>query len=353
MMNAADIWWGQIGNSLRLLGRVTLCLRDHKSAVLAMPTRFPWKERFYREIDIRRAPYSVNRRLKRIAWPGRGDPGHFVLTTLCPLDVQADYWPGQTYGEYLGSRRNLAINDYDIWVTGVHSKADLTKWADFVTRYHAAAKDAEPHAAFFIEYDGPDMKPGNVERISCQVERYDCRVFCLEMAAELSGTPLRDYQAELALSIGGSQPELCAALLETGDRLLDDPISTARQVLDAARDSYGNRFAPRTETELNSAVWLAAVALLFPLMERYRIDFIERHKMELYRFLPISNSNGDEVTEPFDLEIGALCYIIANLRVHLFTPAEVSGLRLCRRIRNQLAHNKPADRADVEAVMSL
>ena len=352
-MNAADIWWGQIGNSLRLLGRVTLCLRDHKSAVLAMPTRFPWKERFYREIDIRRAPYSVNRRLKRIAWPGRGDPGQFVLTTMCPLDVQADYWPGQTYGEYLGSRRNLAINDYDIWITGVHSKADLTKWADFVTRYHAAAKDSEPHAAFFIEYDGPDMKPGNVARISCQVERYDCRVFCLEMAAELSQAPLRDYLAELALSIGGSQPELCAALLETGDRLLEDPISTARQVLASARDSYGKPFPARTESELNSAVWLAAVALLFPLMERYRIDFIERHKLELYRFLPISNSNGDEVTEPFDLEIGALCYIIANLRVHLFASAEVSGLRLCRRIRNQLAHNKPVDRADVEAVMSL
>ena len=352
-MNPADIWWGQIGNSLRLLGRVTECLRDHKSAVLMMSMRFPWKERFYREIDIRRAPYGVNRRLKRIAWTGRGDPGQFVLTTLCPLDVQADYWPGQTYGEYLGSRRNLAINDYDIWVTGVHNKQDLTKWADFVTRYHAAAKDAEPHAAFFIEYDGPDMKPGSVERISCQVERYDCRVFCLEMAAELSQAPLRDYLAELALSIGGRQPELCAALLEAGDRLLDDPISTARQVLDAARDSYGKPFPARTETELNSAVWLAAVALLFPLMERYRIGFIERHKMELYRFLPISNSNGDEVTEPFDLEIGALCYIIANLRVHLFTPAEVSGLRLCRRIRNQLAHNKPADRADVEAVMSL
>ncbi|MBR4211180.1 MAG: hypothetical protein IKR84_02170 [Oscillibacter sp.] len=28
-------------------------------------------------------------------------------------------------------------------------------------------------------------------------------------------------------------------------------------------------------------------------------------------------------------------------------------LRLCRRIRNQLAHNKPVDCDDVEAVMSL
>ncbi|MBR3569894.1 MAG: hypothetical protein IKN96_03700 [Oscillibacter sp.] len=352
-MNAADIWWGQIGNSLRLLSRVTECLRDHKSAVLAMPERFPWKERFYREIDVRRAPYSLNRRLKRVAWTGRGEPGQLILTSMCPLDAQAEYWPGQTYGEYLGSRRNLPINDYDIWITGVHKKSDLMKWAEFVSQYRAAADGAEPHAVFLIEYDGPDMKPGSVERISCQVERYDCRVFCLEMAAELSNAALRDYQAELALNLGGSRPELCAALLETGDRLLEEPLSTARQVLDAARDSDGKPFPPRSETELTSEIWLAAVALLFPPMERYRIAFIERHKLELTRFLPISNSNGEQVTEPFDLEVGALCHIIANLRVHLFAPAEVAGLRLCRRVRNLLAHNKPPELADAEAVMSL
>ncbi len=352
-MRPDDIWWGQIGNSLRLLTSVTEHLRDHRSAVLSMPERFPWRERFYGEIDIRRAPYSVARRLKRVSWPGKTAPGQFILNSLCPIDVQADYWPGQTYGEYLASRRSLAMNDYDIWITGVHQKADLMKWAEFVTQYHAAAPDSEPHAVFVIEYDGPPMKPGNLDLISCQVERYDCRVFCLEMAAEQSGTQLRDYQAELALSIAGSQPELCAALLETGARLVDDPLETARQVLATARDSDGRHFPPQTESELTSKVWLAAVALLFPLMERYRIDFIERHKLELSRFLPISNSNGDEVTEPFDLEIGALCYIIANLRVHLFTSAEVSGLRLCRRIRNQLAHNKPVDRDDVEAVISL
>ena len=352
-MRADNIWWGQIGNSLRLLSSVTEHLRDHKSAVLFMSPRFPWKERFYREIDIRRAPYSVARRLKRIAWNGKGEPGQLILTGMCPIDVQVDYWPGQTYGEYLGSRRNLVINDYDIWITGVHSKQDLTKWVEFVTQYHAAAKESEPHAVFLIEYDGPPMKTSTVEQISCQVERYDCRVFCLEMAAELSGSNLRDYQAELALSIGGSQPELCAALLETGDRLIENPLAAAQSVLASARDSYGKPFSQQSESELTSEIWLAAVALLFPLMERYRIDFIERHKLELTRFLPISNSNGDEVTEPFDLEIGALCYIIANLRVHLFTPMEVSGLRLCRRLRNQLAHNKPVDCADVNAVMML
>ncbi len=352
-MNAENIWWGQIGNSLRLLARVTECLRDHQSAVLSMPTRFPWKERFYREIDVRRAPYSVNRRLKRVAWNGRGDPGQLILSEMCPFEAQADYWPGQTYGEYLGSRRNLPIHDYDIWITGAHTKADLTKWIDFVTQYRAAAQDAESRAAFLIEYDGPDMKTGSVEKISFHVERYDCRVFCLEMAAELSGTNLRDYQAELALNIGGSQPELCAALLETGDRLLEAPVSTAQSVLSNARASDAQPFAPRSESELTSAVWLASVATLFPFVERYRIDFIERHKLELTRFLPISNSNGDQVTEPFDLELGALCYIIANLRVHLFTPAEVSGLRLCRRIRNQLAHNRPPELEDVQAVMSL
>ena len=353
-MNAENIWWEQIGNSLRLLARVTEHLRDHRSAVLYMPEPLPWQERFYREIDLRRTPFSMERRLKRFAWSGKREPGRVILDTLCSIDTQADYWPGQTYGEYLGTRGSLPLNDYDVWVTGVRSKSDLMKWTEFVAQYDAAAKGLDSHAVFFIEYSGPPMKTAAVEQISCQIERYDCRVFCLEMASVLSQTHLRDYQAELALSIGGNRPELCAALLETGDSLLTEPLETARRVLASARDSYGKPFPARTETELNSAVWLAAVALLFPLMERYRIDFIERHKSELYGVLPISNSNGDQVTEPFDLEIGALCYIIANARgVRAYTPAEVNGLRLCRRIRNQLAHNKPVECADVEAVINL
>ena len=45
--------------------------------------------------------------------------------------------------------------------------------------------------------------------------------------------------------------------------------------------------------QIVSAVWRAAVVLLFPVLEEYRFDFILRHKTELEKYLPITNSNGE------------------------------------------------------------
>ena len=78
-MNAGVIWWGQIGNSLRLLTKVTNALRDCHSAVLQVPTGLPWRQSFYEAIDIRRSAFSGERRLVRLRWGENTDPGGLVL----------------------------------------------------------------------------------------------------------------------------------------------------------------------------------------------------------------------------------------------------------------------------------
>ena len=134
-MNPGAIWWGQIGNSLRLLTKVTNDLRDCQSAVLQVPQNFPWRQDFYEAIDIRRSSFGGERRMVRLSWENDMDPGEFVLNELCSNRVRADYWPGQTYAEYLGSQSELLMNDYYIWVTGIHNKADLSRWGEFVSQY--------------------------------------------------------------------------------------------------------------------------------------------------------------------------------------------------------------------------
>lgn len=51
-MISGSIWWGQIGNSLRLLTKVTNTLRDCQSAVFQVPQNFPWRQDFYEAILI-------------------------------------------------------------------------------------------------------------------------------------------------------------------------------------------------------------------------------------------------------------------------------------------------------------
>lgn len=345
-MNPGAIWWGQIGNSLRLLTKVTNNLRDCRSAVLRVPRNFPWRQDFYEAIDVRRSTFSGERRLMRLVWKDGVDPGEFVLDELCSNKVRADYWPGQTYAEYLGSKSELLMNDYYVWVIGIHNKVDLSKWAEFVAQYHHVAKQLDTSAVFILEYDGANEDVSGVEKIVYTVENYDCRVFCLESAVARNNTDMHTYQAELALSLGDDDPELCSTLIELGEKLLNDPVKATTGVLDLLG------FVGRTEQAIVSAAWKASIVLLFPVLEQFRMNFVTKHRAELKKHLPISNSNGDRVNDPFDLEVGSLCYIVTSAG-KVFQPEEVETLKLCRKVRNLLAHNKVVPYEDVRKIMFL
>lgn len=351
-MNPGSIWWGQIGNSLRLLTKVTNNLRDCQSAVLQVPQNLPWRRDFYEAIDIRRSAFSGERRLVRLTWGDGMDPGEFILDELCSNRVRADYWPGQTYAEYLGSKSELLMNDYYVWVTGIHSKADVSKWGEFVSQYYHIAKQLDSSAVFILEYDGANTDVSGVEKIVYTVENYDCRVFSLEAAATLGNTELRNYQAELALSICDNNPELCFALLMAGNKLLHNPVQTTVEVVSNSYSSEGLPFVALDEQQIQSSAWEAAIVLLFPVLERYRMSFISKNDTELTRHLPISNSNGDRVTDPCDLEIGALYYIVSSAS-KVFATSDVDAIRLCRKVRNLLAHNKIVPIDDVQRIYNL
>lgn len=350
-MNPGAVWWGQIGHSLRLLDRVTGALRECRSAMLQISGRLPWREAFYEAVDFRRTAFGSQRRLVRLAWAEGADPGEFVLERLCSETVRADYWPGESYAAYLGGLEGIPLWDCYVWVTGVHRRSDLAGWAGFAEDY-ARRAGAGRGAVFVLEYDGPPQAVSGLEVIPCPVESYDLRVFALEAAAALGNAGVRSYQAELALRLSGADPELCAALLSRGEALLHAPAPTALTVSRSGRDSAGAPFRPLDELEANSAAWEAAVVLLFPILERFRMGLIRANEAELARHLPISNSNGEVVRDPYDLEIGPLCYIVTGVS-RSFSQEEVEAVRLCRRVRNLLAHNKAVPLEEVEQVFRL
>lgn len=350
-MNAGHVWWGQIGNSMRLLTQVANTLRDCRCAVLQVPATFPWRQEFYEAIDLRRSAFSWVRSRVTLAWEPGVKPGELVLRELCSARVHADYYPGMTYAKYLGSLEDLPLNDYYVWVTGIHSQSDLSAWVEFTAEYERTAAALDHCAVFILEYDGPDCAVSGVEHIRYTVKSHDCRVFCLETAETLDNTGAHAYQAELALCIGDGDPELCSALLDTGERLLHAPVRTAMEVLGGC-GSMGQPFRPMTEQQISSAAWKAAIGLLFPIMEQYRLDFVASHRVFLSQYLPIRESNGEMVTDPNDLELGPMSFIVSHAKWG-FIPEEAASLALCRRVRNLLAHNKPVPYEDVEKILAL
>ena len=351
-MNPGEVWWGQIGTSLRFIDSVSNHLRDCQSAVLQVPQRFPWRQDFYAAVDLKRAAYSGERRLVRRPWTEGMEPGEFILDELCSSKVKADYWPGQTYAAYLASKGDILICEYYVWVTGVHTKADIEKWDRFIADYSEAAKQLPQAAVFVVEYDGSVNYDSPLTSVlSYEVAGYDCRVFALEVSSSLKNVEMDSYQAEIALRASNSDPEFCFALLEEGEKLVRKPTDTIQNTIRTRLASYGDSFEQKNDAQIESAVWEAALIQLFPILERFRMDFVKKHEENLRAELPISNSNGETITDPKDLEIGALYAIVTSARS--YSPDEVENIRLCRRVRNLLAHNKTVPYNEVYAIYSI
>lgn len=340
-MNPGAIWWGQIGNSLRLLTDITNCFRDSRSAVLELPARLPWQQELRDRAAIRRTALGWNRELRTLPWREHRDPGDFILRELCSRQEQLDYYPGDPLAEYLGSREDLELNEQDIWITGIHRREDLLKWCTFLTEYERISAQLSDRAVFVLEYDGPPVTNPGIGHIVFRLEDYDCRVFCLEAAAALNNTGLRTYQAELALHIGGTDPELSWELLQLGEALLQDPVAATRG------------FGQLSEQQTVSAAWRAAVVLFFPVLEQWRTDCIRRNAGELQRQLPITDSNGESITELEDLELGNLYYIRKNRPGCKLSQEDKVKIDLCRHARNLLAHNKMICLEDARRIMEL
>ena len=351
-MNPDGIWWDQIGTQLRFVSRVNELLEEDRSFVLSLRGQLPWRQSFYGRVGYGRSAFSADRRLKRLPFPAGTDPGAFVLENLCPMAVQADYYPGQTYAEYLGGKGDLIMCDYCVWVTGIHSRADFSAWLSFVRAYEAAAAALERRAVFVLEYDGPAYDPQPLQQVKYEVKSYDCRVFCLQLTSEWDSSDFLPYRAELALNIGGASPELSAALIAAGDRLPEEPLETVRRVLERERDSEGRPFPGMSEAKIISGIWRSCFLLFYPIIERVRMNFIAKHESELREYLPISNSRGETVSDPSDLEIGTLCHILTCKSRHVFPPEETENVILCHAVRNQLAHNKYLTYDEVSRVLA-
>lgn len=352
-MNGGMIWWNQIGNSLDFVSRVAAVLEEQCSAVLRMPEHVPWPQMMYEAVDYSRSTFGCDRPLKRLCWTPGGDPGAFLMEVedLCPDQVRRNYWPGKTRAAYLGAREGIFLHHHFVWVTGIREPADLDRWLEFLDGYEEAARGRSVRAVFLLEYSGPGGHISGIRSLEYRVEHYDCRVFAMEAASALANARPKEYQAELASCMSFGAPELCWALLEAGEELLADPVTTALSVREKLWAS-GRTPAPLDRQKAHSAAWEAAAVLLFPKLEQWRIRFIAEHEYLLSCKLPIRNSNGEKVTDPRDLEIGSLWFIV-NSSGARFSAEENEQIRLCRDVRNQLAHNKLLSRKMVQAVLDM
>ena len=60
---------------------------------------------------------------------------------------------------------------------------------------------------------------------------------------------------------------------------------------------------------VETAVWKAQIKLVFPELEDFRRNLVQKYSDKIKNYLPITSSSGERIDKPSDVEIGQLFYI--------------------------------------------
>ncbi|MCD8364011.1 MAG: hypothetical protein LUC98_13840, partial [Lachnospiraceae bacterium] len=349
-----QIWWNHIIKAHSFLEEIVSETVKGGSILLSLPDTIPWRSTLIDIVSERLRVENSKNKLDVVECPEM-DPGEYLLERFCKKEIRARYRYGMKYAEFLGKCQETVLNDRYVWVSGI-SADKIDKWIEFVSDYQKKVKDKTP-GIFILEVHDDALakksKKGIKNLIFNQsIGEYDKYAFCALAASQTSCKNfLRPYLAELVSSICGDDVELCAACVSCGGDFLKSPMDTINMIVGKSFRSDGECFTFSKDTEdVTGSIWECQIKYVFPLIEDYRKYFISRYAGAIKSVLPLTNSYGEKVTIPEDVEIGTLLYLTGKGDISI-SQREYAELERYRNARNKLAHMNILENEDLEVIL--
>lgn len=349
-----QIWWNHIIKAHSFLESIVTETVKGSSMLLSLPNSIPWRNTLIDIVSDRLRIENSKNIFEEIKCPDE-EPGAYLLERFCKKEIRATYRYGMSYAQFLGKCQETVLNDRYIWVSNIPA-AKINKWLDFVAEYTVNVKDKTPGIFIMEVHDdciARKSKKGIKNLIFNQkIGDYDKYAFCALASSEIRCKEyLRPYLAEVVSSICGDDVELCAACVLRGMDFLSSPVQIINDVLESSHRSDGERyFFNKSKDEITVSIWETQLKYIFPLIESYRKYFIKRYFKAIKNVLPTSNSYGEKIIIPEDVEIGTLFYLVGRDDI-VISSAEYNELERYRNARNRLAHMNVLENEEVEAIL--
>lgn len=355
-----QVWWNQITNAQHFINMIADTMLSGKSALVILGEKIPWYETMKRCVIERVKRNNSINSFEQVSSP-RSGIGSYLLNRYYSEEQRTHYRPAISYAQFLAENHDAGLKDRFICVTGIDSK-NIEEWMSFLTEYHQCCKKSKTIPTVFV-LEGRDAalanKPGKgIVRIiyDSVISHYDKYTFCmLAVSTGKCSDIMKPYLAELAATLCEDDVELCAECIKMGREFLQDPMRALENVTAIATRSDGSAFEPVFVYDakwLNKKIWEAQLKIVFPMIESYRSSFVENYAEDIRRLLPIENSHGNVITEPNEVEIGALKFMIVKQSVFWVDENEKQRLKQYWEVRNKLAHLKTLELFEMEIIMN-
>ncbi len=348
------LWWMHITKAHKFKEDIVNAAAGGRSVVLSLPQNTPWKNTLKELVEDRLRMENPKNRMEEFRCPEE-DVGAFLLRKYVRKERRANYRYGMTYAAFLGKCEDTVLNDRYIWVTDVSQKK-LEEWLGFIAEYNKNV-DTKTPAIFILETQEGTLskkaRKGITNLVFDQnISAYDKFTFCALATTENACKEyIRPYLAELVSTICNEDIELCAECVAAGNAFLKNPAKTIADIAENSYRSDGERFTfSRTEEEMKTLIWETQLKNVFPVIEKYRSQFIKKYSQQIKNGLPITNAFDEVVDTPEDVEIGTLVLMAGKGKLVL-NERDYQELITFWNARNSLAHLGTLDPESAERLL--
>ncbi|MBR4641660.1 MAG: hypothetical protein IKO74_02920 [Selenomonadaceae bacterium] len=320
------IWWEDLNGPRRFLSEAVEKLSGGKSVVLCLPNRVPFEKSMRDVLEklLRRGTQSIKVvDAEKIS----SEPQEYVLKEFC--DDKDGFRPFNkgAYAEFLAKRKGISLNSTCIWIRNA-SPAQIDKWFSFIADYQKFL-DGKRGGVFLLEAGDYHFGKSGVEILSYaeKISAYDSFAFNIFAAADFANENhlMKQYLAELVSALTEGDVEFGAACIARSEDFLKDPEEFFNDILWEGKFTSG-----KSTDDIEQAIWMTQLKLIFPLVETFRRNFIRQYEQQIKNTPPFYSA-------PEEVEIGQL-YGQFNQRRWLIAENDADDLEFYREIRNKLAH---------------
>lgn len=349
-MDNCKIWWKMINNPKIFISNVCKDLLAEKSVIVSNRENLPFQSDFKNLVENKLSKANARRSITYLdasVIESSTMIEDFFFQNYCSIDTQRRFFPKKDYSktQFLLEQKDFSLNDKFVWVSNIDSN-DIPKWADFISKYCRLQKSNNLCAIFVIEFNSEftdKIKNCIVENYNKYISKYDYYIYSMLMSAnsEIDNKHITNYAAEISSMLCDNNAVYCEFLMSDVYRLIDDTASVYSECMNKNI----------SESELNSVIWNAQIKHLFPIIESYRRDIVEKYGRELNLYLPYKTVYGVNINELSELDLCNILDIVKKYSINI-EKDEFNKLNLYKDARNDLAHLKPTNNKNLIDILN-
>ena len=334
------IWWNQVTNAVKYVTDIKKALLEEKSILLKYSSGMPWRNQLI--TSVVEAVKVQNSDKKFVDISNVEDLGKYLLKEFCKPEKRTEYRPSKGYAKFFAESDDIVLHDRYLWIKVIDQK-NLEDWLNFVSEYIKERGKKTNNAVFILECAGemtvPVKKGIKSYSIDDYIGEYDRIVFAVLAASSVKNHPfINTYLSELVANVAGNDIELAAECVKAYNIFLENPLAFIRMIVDEKMRCDGEVYEyTKNLDEVNNLIWLSQIKTIYPRLEEYREDFVQRHYSSIAKQLPIQASYGETYNDPKDVELGTLMYMI-GCGCFSINFSEYEKLKKYKEARNKLSH---------------